>query len=67
MLSWCHSMVMTKLQDGEKLSYTQMHRNLEEHFNVGVTVESLRYRLIRTLVMRGEQSVLLLLMDEIWL
>ena len=40
-------MVLTKLQDGEKLSYTQMHRNIEEQFNVGVNVESLRHRFIK--------------------
>ena len=34
-------MVTTKLRDGGKLSLTQLHRNLEEQFNVGVTVESL--------------------------
>ena len=40
-------MVMTKLQDGEKLSYAQLHRKLEDQFNIGVTMESLRHRLIK--------------------
>ena len=41
------SKVMTKLQDGENLSYTPMYQQLKEQFNVGVTMGCLRHRLIK--------------------